>query len=134
MIELTRDIEAKLMGVNHEVNANINYRADVKLYRKVDFWTEDQGIGEGDCEDYALTKRKLLIEDGLPSDDLRLATCWTEDGEYHAVLTVETDKETLVLDNRFPHPYKWSIPGYRWHKRQKPGRLKWELLTGILEK
>lgn len=132
MIELTHETEAMLMGVNHEVNANIKYRDDVSLYEKVEFWTVVHGIGEGDCEDYALTKRQLLIGLGLPPEDLRLATCWTETNEYHAVLTVETDKATLVLDNRFPYPYQWDVPNYRWHKRQKPGRLKWELLTGSI--
>lgn len=134
MIELTREVEGMLIGVNHAVNNDIRYRTDIDLYRKVEFWTVVHGIGEGDCEDYALTKRARLIEAGLPHEDLRLATCWTEEDEYHAVLTVETNETTMVLDNRFPYPYKWSVPAYRWHKRQKPGRLKWELLTGILER
>lgn len=133
MIELTHEKEAMLMGINRSVNDAIQYKTDAELYQKADFWTVVHGIGEGDCDDYALTKRKRLMDLGLPADDLRLATCWTEEGDYHAVLTVETSKGTMVLDNRYPFPYHWSTPSYRWHKRQKPGRLKWELLTGVIQ-
>ncbi|WP_181708409.1 transglutaminase-like cysteine peptidase [Chthonobacter rhizosphaerae] len=53
----------------------------------------------GDCEDYALAKRELLVRLGVPSRALRLATGHLRNGEYHAVLLVRTDRGDLVLDN-----------------------------------
>lgn len=53
----------------------------------------------GDCEDYALAKRELLVRAGVPSEALRLATGYLSNGDYHAVLVVRTDRGDLVLDN-----------------------------------
>ena len=102
--------------INTEVNSSVVYRTDSSLYKKEDFWTVADN--QGDCEDYALAKRKLLIEMGYESS-CRLATCWTETGEYHAVLVVTTEEGDYVLDNRFPSPMKRQDVFYRWHMIQE---------------
>lgn len=78
----------------------------------------------GDCEDYALSKYQLLLEAGLAVSDLRFAVAFTELNEYHAVLLVETDQGTIVLDNRFDQTMSFQSMadiGYRWIAAQKRG-------------
>jgi predicted transglutaminase-like cysteine proteinase len=73
--------------------------------------------GYGDCEDYALLKRRMLIESGWPREAL-LLTVVRGEGEGHAVLTVTTDKGDYVLDNLNSDVLLWSNTGYRFIKRQ----------------
>jgi Predicted periplasmic protein len=44
----------------------------------------------GDCEDYALAKRSALLHAGWPKDKLGLCVCYTQSGEGHCVLWVDT--------------------------------------------
>ena len=74
--------------------------------------------GYGDCEDYALLKRRILIEAGWPREALLLTLVRGADGEGHAVLTVTTDKGDYVLDNMSWDILLWSKIGYRFVKRQ----------------
>lgn len=55
----------------------------------------------GDCDDYAVTKRHVLLERGWPSADLLLAeVVLPESGEHHLLLIVRDDTDDWVLDNR----------------------------------
>src|SRR5262249_45590921 len=56
--------------------------------------------GQGDCNKFALAKRRSLIEHGWPRGALLLTTAITEHGEGHLVLVVRTNRGDLVLDNR----------------------------------
>lgn len=88
------------------VNATVNcfpYTSDATRYGQADFWARADGVGE-DCEDFALGKLKRLIDLGWPISALRLACCYVETGEYHAVLVVRSGSNDLVLDNRQNHP------------------------------
>lgn len=102
--------------INAQVNADMRYKADIALYGIDEFWTVAEH--EGDCEDYALTKRQMLTERGY-GDACRLATCWVENGTYHAVLIVTTDDGDYVLDNRHPFPMMRQDLPYKWHKIQE---------------
>jgi predicted transglutaminase-like cysteine proteinase len=73
--------------------------------------------GYGDCEDYALLKRRMLIESGWPREAL-LLTVVRGEREGHAVLTVTTDKGDYVLDNINSDVLLWSNTSYRFIKRQ----------------
>lgn len=55
-----------------------------------------------DCEDYALLKRRLLIEAGVDPVDLHLWAVTTSKGARHMVL----EARGLILDNLTP----WAIP------------------------
>lgn len=68
----------------------------------------------GDCEDYALAKREMLIRLGVPSSALRIATGHLRNGEYHAVLVVRTDRGDLVLDNLARAVRTWDRSGLRF--------------------
>ena len=116
----------QLRGINSRVNRDIRYVTDMELYGKRDYWTIVEGVGQGDCEDYALTKQFRLKKLLWPASSLRIATCWVETKQYHAVLTVDTNKGTYVLDNRYKRVMAWGDLPYRWHKRQKPGEYMWE--------
>ena len=56
--------------------------------------------GYGDCEDYALLKRRMLIEAGWPREALLMTVVRDKRGDGHAVLTVKTDKGEFILDNQ----------------------------------
>ncbi len=49
--------------------------------------------------------------------------------QAHAVLQIETDHGTWVLDNRMKYPRLWTRLPYRWLYRDCPGRGDWERLT-----
>ncbi len=73
--------------------------------------------GKGDCEDYALLKRKMLIDIGFP----RQASADRRQGRGpggHAVLTVKTNKGEFVLDNLSDEIKPWTSTSYRFVKRQ----------------
>jgi predicted transglutaminase-like cysteine proteinase len=57
--------------VNSDVNASVTYKTDLEQYDKPDFWVEAGTFG--DCEDYALRKRELLLNAGFAPKDLHLA-------------------------------------------------------------
>src|SRR5439155_1161929 len=76
------------------------------------------GHGYGDCEDYVLLKRRMLIQAGWPREALLITVVRDSKDEGHAVLTVKTDKGDYVLDNQAPDVLLWSDTGYRFVKRQ----------------
>jgi predicted transglutaminase-like cysteine proteinase len=121
---LTSARGAELTDVNRAVNDDVRYVSDAAAYGRADYWEPAEGAG--DCEDYALAKCRRLVALGWSRDSLRIACCWTEANEYHAVLTVDTDLGTFVLDNRRDEIRPWAGCGYRWDKREVPGRGLWE--------
>ena len=107
---------ALVESVNHAVNEDVRYTTDAALYQINEFW--EVADHAGDCEDYALKKRQVLMEHGVDPEFLRLATCWVEDGTYHAVLIVTTTNGDYVLDNRYQFPMMRQDLPYKWHKIQ----------------
>jgi predicted transglutaminase-like cysteine proteinase len=105
-----------LVQVNNWVNETIKPLTDLEHWGVVERWSYPDD-GYGDCEDYALLKRRMLIESGWPREAL-LLTVVRGEGEGHAVLTVTTDKGDYVLDNLNSDVLLWSNTGYRFIKRQ----------------
>ena len=87
-----------LIAVNNASTPRSRRMTDEQLYRVAEFWTYPNGYG--DCEDYALAKRRALIEDGWPPSTLLIAVVRQKNGEGHAVLMVRTDRGDLILDNQ----------------------------------
>lgn len=113
--------------VQTKVNA-MPYKADADRYGQPEFW-EVIGQEGGDCEDFALAKLRHLLAMGMPAAQMRLATCWcfpNHEG-YHAVLLVDLNGTTWVLDNRYPLPMEWDLLPYEWHLLQRAGSQHWEL-------
>jgi predicted transglutaminase-like cysteine proteinase len=61
------------------------------------------GPAEGNCNDYAVTKRHLLLEAGWPASALLLAeVVRVTSGEHHLILIVKGTNSDFVLDNLRP--------------------------------
>lgn len=115
-----------LSRVQRKVNASITSRPEPPGR---DLWRADAETG--DCEDYALAKRALLLAAGLPAGAVRLATATSPWGELHAVLTVDTDRGTLVLDNLQQEVVPFRALRYTWHRVESArGDLAWLELEG----
>ena len=74
--------------------------------------------GKGDCKIYALWKRKLLLDAGLPRQALLMTIVRDLDGNGHTILTVKTDHGDLILDNMVGEIRLWDETGYKFVKRQ----------------
>jgi predicted transglutaminase-like cysteine proteinase len=103
--------------INRRVNARIQPKTDYDHWAVVDRW-DLPGDGMGDCEDYALLKRKLLIDSGIPRQALLMTVVRDEMNEGHAVLTVKTTRGEFILDNINDELKIWSRTPYRFVKRQ----------------
>jgi predicted transglutaminase-like cysteine proteinase len=95
---LTPDLRAELEAVNSAVNREIAYVTDQKALGLEEFWSFPIA-GKGDCEDIALLKRRRLMERGWPRSSLLMTVVVAFNGEWHAVLSVETAEGFLILDN-----------------------------------
>lgn len=91
-VTMTPNLMAVLKQVNVHVNRSIRPKVDT-----ADLWNLNPT--EGDCEDYVLTKRSMLIRNGVSAGSLRIAYTHTRRGEPHAVLVVKTSQGDYVLDN-----------------------------------
>ena len=106
----------ELDTVNSMVNHMIVAATDVKQYGLNEYWTYP--VESGDCEDYALLKRKDLFERGWPLQSLLLTVGYDRDSRAHAVLMVSTDKGDYVLDNLTDEILPWWEAPYDWTIRQ----------------
>jgi predicted transglutaminase-like cysteine proteinase len=116
-VVLTQQSWATLVKVNDWVNQSIKPITDMDHWGVVEKWSYPDD-GYGDCEDYVLLKRRMLIEAGWPREALLITVVRDRKGEGHAVLTVKTDKGEFVLDNQNEQIQMWSETGYRFVKRQ----------------
>jgi predicted transglutaminase-like cysteine proteinase len=107
---------AELQEVNISVNDAVAPVTDLDLYGKVEVWTYP--VKEGDCEDYVLLKRRILIERGWPESTLLITVVRDENNEGHAVLTVRTDRGDFVLDNKQRDVMAWADTPYTYVKQQ----------------
>jgi len=131
-VHLDLGTQAVLDTVNQSVNRSIWPESDERHYGVAEFWDIPKD-GYGNCHDYALTKRKQLIDAGLPERALRIAIVVTPRENRHAVLTVTTDRGDLVLDNLNDAVKPWSEVDYQWIERQdNDGGLGWVNLSTAL--
>ncbi|WP_332701159.1 transglutaminase-like cysteine peptidase [Devosia sp.] len=115
-VSLTEGLWQQLLSVNASVNQGVTPVTDEQLYKVAEFWTYPNGYG--DCEDYALAKRRQLIDAGWPASTLLMSVVKQANGEGHAVLMVRTDRGDLVLDNQVGSVDLWSSTPYKFIKRQ----------------
>lgn len=93
----------KLNQINRAVNLAVKYTTDARKHGIPDHWAtpfDTLESGEGDCEDYAITKYALLRAMHWPASDLRIVLVF--DGrrkEYHAVEATHLGHTWLILDN-----------------------------------
>lgn len=115
-VELTEGLWQQLVNVNAAWNQAVVPVTDQDLYQVAEFWTYPNGYG--DCEDYALAKRRDLINAGWPASALLMSVVKQANGEGHAVLLVRTDRGDLVLDNQVGTIDLWNQTPYKFIKRQ----------------
>lgn len=115
-LTLTRENWAEILYVNSAINMIIEPRSDLEIYGREEVWTFPEQAG--DCEDYVLLKRQMLIEEGILPSSLLITVVRKPDGEGHAVLTVRTDRGDFVLDNLRNDVRLWSDTEYQYLKRQ----------------
>jgi len=106
-----------LQRINLWVNTNVKPMTDMDHWGVVERWNYPDD-GYGDCEDYVLQKRKMLMQAGWPREALLITVVRDKHGDGHAVLTVRTDKGEYILDNQTDNILLWADTGYRFVKRQ----------------
>ncbi len=116
-IVLTPAAWKDLERVNLFVNSHVKPMTDMEHWGVVERWSYPDD-GYGDCEDYVLQKRKLLMGAGWPREALLVTVVRDKHGDGHAILTVKTDKGEFILDNQNDQILLWSDTGYRFVKRQ----------------
>lgn len=116
-VELTRKLWATMVDINNVVNTMVTPRTDMEMWGVEEYWSYP-GNGYGDCEDYALEKRRRLIKAGVPASNLLITVVRQPNGDGHAVLTVSTSMGDFVLDNLEPRILAWTETEYQYLKRQ----------------
>jgi len=116
-VVLTSKAWKDLVQVNTWVNNAIKPMTDLDHWGVVEKWSYPDD-GYGDCEDYVLLKRRMLLQAGWPREALLITVVRDKKDEGHAVLTVKTDKGDFILDNQAENVALWSDTGYRFVKRQ----------------
>jgi len=107
---------SELDEVNRYVNRLVRPATDQELFGVTERWVIP--TDKGDCEDYALLKRKILIERGWPSSALLMTVVRDELGEGHAVLTARTLQGDFILDNKVDEVMLWYMKPYEYIMRQ----------------
>ena len=116
-IVLTPKAWTDLVKVNDWVNETVKPMTDLDHWGVVERWNYPDD-GYGDCEDYVLQKRKMLMKAGWPREALLITVVRDKKGDGHAVLTVKTNRGEFVLDNEENQIVAWDKTGYRFVKRQ----------------
>jgi predicted transglutaminase-like cysteine proteinase len=106
----------ELVQINNVINAGVVAITDEDYYKVAEYWAYPDGYG--DCEDFALAKRKALIEAGWNPSTLLMTVVRESKGTGHAVLMVRTDRGDLVLDNQDGRVLLWNETPYQFLKRQ----------------
>ncbi len=107
-------------NVVREVNESVNYAVlpmtDYEIHGREEVWSYPDVVG--DCEDYVLLKRAMLMERGFSVSDRLITVVRKPNGEGHAVLTLRTADGDFVLDNLEDQVKMWTDTPYTYLKRQ----------------
>lgn len=127
---LSRERWDEMVRINATANASVRPVTDLEYFGTKELWILPTSYG--DCEDYALLKRKMLMDRGWPASTLLVTVVRQRNGEGHAVLTVRTDRGDFILDNLEGRILLWNKTEYAYLKRQAAAHSgKWE---GIIDR
>jgi predicted transglutaminase-like cysteine proteinase len=114
----------EVQSIDASVNATVQPITDLDHWRVQDRWdlAED---GYGDCEDYALRKRRMLVRAGIPRRAMLMTVVKDQHGAGHAVLMIRTDQGDLILDDMNDRIVVWSQTGYAFVKRESQYTAGW---------
>ena len=110
-------VQTCALPIYKRINAHIQPIADAEHSGAPDAWDYPTD-GKGDCEDYALLKRRTLIEAGFPRAALLMTVVKDGNGDGHSVLMARTSHGDYVLDNLADEVKPWTKTNYRFVKRQ----------------
>ncbi len=113
---LSRKRWDQMVEINNQINIAVEPVTDQEYYNQEELWTYPKKYG--DCEDYVLLKRYMLMQMGWPASSLLITVVKQTNGDGHAVLTVRTDKADYILDNLRMKIRPWYKTEYRYLKRQ----------------
>jgi predicted transglutaminase-like cysteine proteinase len=116
-LEMSARLKRDMEEVQELVNTAIKPLSDKENVGIADSWGYPNN-SYGDCEDYSILKKRLLVARGWSKNALLLTTAVAETGEAHVVLTVTTSEGDYVLDNRMATVKAWEAVPYRWLARQ----------------
>jgi len=118
-IDWTDDTRRKVATTNRIVNEQCSFAPDLEQWGQEDVW----GLpfhARGDCEDFALEKRRRLSDLGMSRAALRLAIGIHATKYYsHVVLLIETTQGTFGLDNENNELKCWSATDYYFEGRER---------------
>ena len=114
--KLTKQRWSDLVEINNFSNNTIRPVTDMEIFNREEVWIYPET--QGDCEDYVLMKRHMLMQRGWPASSLLITVVRQSNGEGHAVLTVRTDKADYILDNLDGKIRAWNETDYTYLKRQ----------------
>ncbi|MCB1485314.1 MAG: transglutaminase-like cysteine peptidase [Hyphomicrobiaceae bacterium] len=114
--EATPERLSELDQVNRLVNKTIEPATDMEIYGVNELWTIP--TTRGDCEDFALLKRRMLMDRGWPAGALLMTVVRDEKNEGHAILTARTTQGDFVLDNKNEEVKLWTQTPYHYVMRQ----------------
>ncbi len=116
-VVLTPKAWSDMVKVDLWVNQAIKPMTDMDHWGVVERWNYPSD-GYGDCEDYVLLKRRMLMRAGWPREALLITVVRDRHNEGHAVLTVKTNRGEFILDNQTDRVLPWNKTGYKFVKRQ----------------
>lgn len=107
------------VALNLRINHQIPEISDQTQYGRQDRWSLPTTRG-GDCEDFALLKKKQLMQAGVNPRHLLIATVLDRNRNAHAVLVMRTQEGDFVLDNLDDRILHWQSTGYTFLRMQNP--------------
>jgi len=110
--------------INKKVDAWVKYRSEA-----VDYWQtprETMDRREGDCDDIAILKLSMLINNGYK--DCWIERCWTEENIGHMVCVVNLWYGERILDNGTDKLLKRKNLNYLWGGKES-NTWDWEAVT-----
>lgn len=112
--------------LNRNINRKYREISDKSQYGVEEYWALLTKKG-GDCEDFALSKKKAFIERGAVPESLLVATVLDRQRNAHAVLVLLTDQGDYVFDNLTSTVKRWNKTGYFFLRIQDPeAPWKWQ--------
>lgn len=115
-LAMSDELLARLEQLTAKINAAVQPMSDLDLYGVEEYW--GYPMDAGDCEDYVLEKRRILMKEGVSPSNLLITVLRRASGEGHAVLTVRTDQGDVILDNLNDVVMNWDETSYSFLKRQ----------------
>jgi predicted transglutaminase-like cysteine proteinase len=123
VLDWTEERHDTLARINATVNDEIEFVSDQDNLGQEEVWSFPADC-RGDCEDFALEKRRRLVALGFPPAALTMAIAFHELELFpHAILLAETTRGTWVLDNLHDDLLCWDALPYRFTRRERPDGL-----------